>query len=198
MLPSPHTCFFLSFNKPVALFAYINKCYISVINLRLFVKKFKDTVCTCKCHNNWVKLLADLIDRLGKALVECEEAYEFTDCKSEEVVESKDTTYDCTKYIADVTDLCVNRHKDICKLVCVVWTVEKPVIKLIEFFNALFFMVKYFYNLLTGNSLFNVTIQITKRTLLFTVITGTSFGNTSTCLNHNRNHDNGKKSKPDI
>ena len=65
VFPSPYSCTLLNFNEFI-IFAilYIDKSYITIINLWFFVHKLENSFCTCKSHNNCIELLGNLSHRL--------------------------------------------------------------------------------------------------------------------------------------
>ena len=71
MFPCPHACSLFAFcDIAVGILSCINKFYVTFILFRLLVNEPEDTFCTCKCHNNGIKLLCHLHEWLGKALGE--------------------------------------------------------------------------------------------------------------------------------
>ena len=66
MLPRPCTCSFLTFNELAVNLFCIDERNITVVNLRCFVHKLKNSVRTGKSHNDAVDVLRDLADVVGK------------------------------------------------------------------------------------------------------------------------------------
>ena len=69
MFPCPHTSSFLALNKiAILIFTDVDKGNISLIYFWLFIHHGKDSLRTCKSHDDRVKLLRYLHERLGEAL----------------------------------------------------------------------------------------------------------------------------------
>ena len=69
MFPCPHARSLLALcDVSVGIFFRIDESYITFVILRLLIDQVKDTLCTGKCHDDGVKLLCHLHERLCKAL----------------------------------------------------------------------------------------------------------------------------------
>ena len=195
MFPCPHTCsLFRWLNLAVNNFC-IYKIYISVILFRLFVKKFENSVCTCKSHNNAVELHTNLINWLTEIFVKCHKCHKSAKCKSCKVIKRKHTADYCAKHIADITELCIDRHKNICKFICIICAVKKFVVEFVKFFNSLTLVIKYLYNFLTVHHFFNVAVYLAEVILLSRKIFTALAADFARYNKHYRNHNKCKKCK---
>lgn len=80
MFPCPQIgAGFAFMNRSICILGCIHELYITVILLRLFIHKFKDTISTGRCHDDRVELLADLSDRLSETLVESDKGDDRSD-----------------------------------------------------------------------------------------------------------------------
>ena len=198
MLPCPASCTLLGLNQITILFFHIYQSHISVIYLRLLVQKVEDTLRAGKCHNNTVKLLAYLVDRLAEALVKSKKTCQAAKSKSTHTVYGQHTANNSTQHIADISNLRTGRHQHICKFVGIICALKQLVIQLIKLLKAFFLMAEYLYNLLTFHHFLDVTIYNTKILLLLHEKLTTKSCKILTCHQHDSNHDQSHDGKRHI
>ena len=129
MFPCPDTGMFFCFmNRSVCIFCCIHKSNISFINFRFFIKKCKNSLCSGKRHCYEIHLLANLADWHIQTLIKCKETCQRPKCKTTDSINRKNTTDDCYDNITDISNLCISRHSNIGKLVCIISTVEQFII----------------------------------------------------------------------
>src|SRR5699024_2765275 len=86
----------------------VDKFYISFVFFRLLIHQIEHTLgAGCSVYNE-VDLLADLRDRICKALVESYKCNDSTDSDACQSVNSKNCSHDRNKCIADPSDICIN------------------------------------------------------------------------------------------
>ena len=93
----------------------INKSYISVIRFNRLIKKFKYSVCSCKCHDDCIKLLRNLHDRHIYGFVERKITSKRTDCKPADIINRKESSNNRNNNETQVAELSVDRSEDIDK-----------------------------------------------------------------------------------
>ena len=141
-------------------------------------------------------MLAHLIDRLTEALIKGEEACQTAKCKSTDSVYCQNAADNCTKYIADISDLCTGRHQNIGKFIGIVRTLKQLVIQFVKFTKTLLLMAENLNNLLALHHLLNISVYNTKVLLLFHKVLTTKTGKIFAGNQHNPNHKqchNGKR-----
>ena len=198
MLPCPASCTFLGLNQLTILFFHIYQGHISVIYLRLLVQKVEDTLRSGKCHNNTVKLLAYLIDRLAEALVKSKKTCQAAKSKSTHTIYCQHAANNGTQHIADIPNLCTGRHQHVCKFIGIIRALKQLVIQLIKLLKAFFLMAEYLYNLLAFHHFLDVTIYNTKILLLLHEILAAESCKIFTCHQHHSNHDQSHDGKRHI
>ncbi len=189
MFPRPHSSVLLCLPDLSVHLLCIDKRDISVIRLRLLIQHLEDTVRSGKCHDNRIELLADLVDRHIKALVKREETCKSAECQSANISKGQHTAHDRTHHIAQIPKLGVDGTEHVTKLVCIVSTLKKLLIQLIEARHALLLVAEHLDNLLSFHHFLDKTIYRTKRFLLRHEIPS---GKSSRLLGdkeHDRHHD---------
>ena len=166
MLPCPSSGSHISFLQLSILFLYIHKGNISLICLRLLIQKFKDTFCSCKGHNNTVKLLAHLIDRHAEAFIKSEEAGQTAQGKPSDAIQRQASAYNGADHITQISYLCTDRPHYIGKFISTIRTGKKLVIQLVKFIQAFFLMAENLNHLLAFHHLFNIAVDHTQVLLL--------------------------------
>ena len=167
MLPCPFSGTLFRLGEFSVFFLRIDKRYIPLVQLRLFIHQSENTFRSCKCHNDCVQLLADLVDRHVKTLVEGQKACQTTERKATDAAKGKCTADNRTDNIAHISKLCIDRSDDIRKRIGIVSTLIQIVINFFEFFDILLFMTEYLDNLLAIHHLFDKAVDFTKIPLLF-------------------------------
>ena len=187
VLPCPAPGALLCFGQFSICFFGIDKRYISIIRLRFFIQQTENTVCTCQCHDYSIQLLADLVDRHVKALIERQKAGKAAQRKTAHAMQCQRTSDDRTDHITDVSHLRVDRSHTVGKRICLMGTLIKFVIDFFEVFDILFLMTEYLYNLLSIHHLFNKSIHTAKIFLLLYKIFSTA-GSQILCGKHHQCH----------
>ena len=92
-----------------------------------FHQEGKSLLCG-KRHCYEIHLLANLADWHIQTLIKCKETCQRPKCKTTDSINRKNTTDDCYDNITDISNLCISRHSNIGKLVCIISTVEQFII----------------------------------------------------------------------
>ena len=119
MFPCPTASALFAFYKgTVGLFLDIHQGNIALVRFRFFIQQRKDALRACKRHDNAVELLADLRDRLRKALIERQEGYQGPQRQSNIPIDCQGRPDDCTEHITQIANLHIGGHQDIGKCIC--------------------------------------------------------------------------------
>ena len=119
MFPCPHSCALLTFcNISVFVLSGIYKSHITFIFFRLLVDQLENTLCSCKRHNNGVKLLSHLHKRLSKAFCKLKVGSHNSKSDSAYSDNRKETAQNCCKNKLKISDISDYRSHHICKSIC--------------------------------------------------------------------------------
>ena len=128
MLPRPHSGPLRRFGQLAVLHLCVHQCNITLIHLGFFIEHRVNTVRACHCHNNEVKLLADLIDRHVEALIKCKETSQLAKRQSADSRKGKRAANHSHKDIADIPNLRVRGHKYVRVCVCFARAVKQLIV----------------------------------------------------------------------
>ena len=110
VLPCPHTRTLFGFHNLTVFPLGAYKCDVTIVHFRLLIEQSEDTLGTGKCHHDIVKLHRELVDWLPEALIIGKKTCELSERKSAISAQSKNTADDRAEHVADITDLCIDRH----------------------------------------------------------------------------------------
>ena len=112
----------------------IDESYITFVILRLLIDQVKDTLCTGKCHDDGVKLLCHLHERLCKALGKLQVGSHDTKCDPPNSCNGKDPAENCCQDKLQVSDVSDYRSHHICKGICLCSTFKERLVEFVKFF----------------------------------------------------------------
>ena len=191
MFPCPDTGSYRRlFERTVRLFHCIDQGYIAVVFLHRLIQKFEDTLCSCQCHDNRVKLLGHLGNRHVKASCQLQEGSQRSKGQSPYTVNGHYGTNRQSDDIVDISKVGHHRHKDICVNIRIFCTVKQSVVEFIKFLLRLFLMAEYLDHLLAFHHLFDISVQNSQILLLAYKVFSTLGTKITHNFNHNGNHDN--------
>ena len=188
MLPRPAPGSLSALNELSILLSDIHKRNITFIRFLLFIQQLKNTLCSCHSHNNCIYLLAHLIDWHTEAFIKSQKACQTPQRKPTYMVQRKNSSRNCTDYIAYISQLRINRSQKIGKCIRSVCTDIQSIIQFPKSFFILFFMAEYFYYLLSGHHLFDISIHCPQILLLLHKISAASSCGSPGRQYHNANH----------
>ena len=140
--------------------------HISLIGLRGLIHHLKDTLCTCKSHNDAVGLHGHLADGHIEALVQGEEGHYSAQGHPAQVAHSHSRTHQSADGIADISQLCIDRHHDVGVAVGLLCTLLQLIIQLAEAFQGLLLMGKDLDHLLAFHHFLDVAVDSSQVLLL--------------------------------
>ena len=112
--------------------------------------------------------------------------------------EEKKRSYSSCKAITDLSDIAHHRPHDAAEKLSPDLLLPQRIIQGSKILHCFLFMTEYLYYILSGHSLFDITIQGAQRTLLFPVIRRTLLRDAASRLHHYRHHHNGDQRQPYI
>ena len=148
----------------------MDKFHIPLIFLRLFIHQIEYTLGAGRRIDDKVNLLADLGDRVRKALIQSNKSNNRTDGHTRQTVDPQDRADNGHQRIADPADIGVDRHKQVGIAVRHVRTVSQPFINLMEIPHGRLFMAENFDDFLAIQHLFYKTVHCPQIHLLMDVI----------------------------
>ena len=156
MLPCPHTGSFSALcNISIAILFCIDKSYIAIIVFRLLIDQIEDTLCTCKSHDDGVKLLCDLHERLSKALGELKIGSHHSKCDSADSCDREDSAKHCGQNKLQISDVSDNRSHHVTIFICLCRTFKESFVQFVKFLFGFLLMVKNLDNTLSIHTLFH-------------------------------------------
>src|SRR5699024_8877374 len=174
MLPCPHTSSLFALDHiAVCILADIDQCHISFVHFRLFIHHREDPLRAGKRHDNGVKLLCHLHERLGKALCKLKVGSHNTKGDATHSHDGQESSKYRRKYKLQVSNVSDNRSHHVCKGICVCSTVIKFLIQLIKLFFRYALMVENLDDTLSVHPLFHKPGNICDGNLLFQEIFST-------------------------
>ena len=153
----------------VALFVigHVYQRHSAVVLLRLLVHQGEDPLRAGQGHDDGVELLGDLVDGVGKALGQLQEAG--NNAQGDGGVhpaEGQSAAHHSHDHVLDIADVHHDRHQDAGVGVGFVRAVEHFVVDPVKAVLGLLLMAEDLDNLLTLHHLFDITIDNTKVGLL--------------------------------
>ena len=134
--------------------------------LRLLIQQSEDAVRAREGHDDRVELHGDLVDRHREALVKCKEGRQLTDRQASVPVNCQRTADDRADDIAQISQLCIDRHENVGEPVRLVGALEQGIIQLVEFLNRLLLMIEDLDDLLAGHHFLNISVHLAEISLL--------------------------------
>ena len=167
MSPRPDSRVFFAFCQcSVRILFCVDQPDISFVHFRSFIHQTKHTVRAGNGHDDGIQLHADLVDRHIEALVKGKKAGQSSDCHTADMKNGKNSSDNRAYHIADVSQLRVDRHQDIGKII----RGERAAVQLIvpsgKFLFNRFLVIKHLDDLFTCHHLFNIAVQASKVLLL--------------------------------
>ena len=191
MFPCPHARSLLALcDVSVGIFFRIDESYITFVILRLLIDQVKDTLCTGKCHDDGVKLLCHLHERLCKALGKLQVGSHDTKCDSPNSCNGKDPAENCCQDKLQVSDVSDDRSHHVTVFVRLCRTLKKSLVQFVKFLFGFLFMVKNFDNTLSVHTLFDKTCHICEGHLLSNEVFSTLCTDLSCDKQHQKNDQN--------
>ena len=96
----------------------IDKGNIAVVLFRFLIDQAEDTFRAGKRHDNRVKLLRDLAERLVEASGHLQEGCNGSQCQRRDTGNGKKTSDQSSQNVVQVAKVAHNRHHDVCVFVC--------------------------------------------------------------------------------
>ena len=172
VFPRPHTgTLFTLHNIAVCIFLCVHQGNISLIHFRLGIHHVEDTLGAGQSHDDGVKLLSDLHERLcetlGKLQIGCHDT-------QRDIADSHNgkeaAKYRC-QHEQQVTHVTDDRSHDTCEGVRLGSALKQFLVEFIKLFFGHFFMVKYLYHTLSAHAFFHKTSDIGQIQLLTDEVT---------------------------
>ena len=148
----------------------IDQLHIAIIGLRFLIHQVKDSLRACRRVHYEVDLLADLRDRVGKALVQSHKSHNRTDGHACQAVDPEDRSQDRHQRVADPADIGIDGHQKVGVAVRLVRTVPQPLIDLIEIPHRRFLMAEDFDDFLPVQHFLDKSVHSTKVDLLADIV----------------------------
>ena len=167
----------------------IDQLHIPFVRFRLLIHQVEDTMSSRRCIDDKVDLLADLRDRVGKALIQSDKGDYRADGNARQSVYAQDRSQDRHQRIADPSDISVDRHQKVGVAVRLVRTLSQPFIHLMEVLHRRFFMAEDFDNLLPVQHLFDKSIHSPQIDLLTDIIPSGQLRE----IGRHKEHDGGRE-----
>ena len=166
VFPCPVAAAFFGLGELAVLGLGVDQGNVTLVGLHGGVHQSENTVSAGQSHNDSVELLAHLVDRHVKALIEGQEAGQSTQGKAAHAVQGQNTADDSADHIAYISQLGVDRAQDVGESVRIVRAVAEIVVELLEFLDVLFLVTEDFDNLLAIHHLLDEAVGLTQSFLL--------------------------------
>ena len=199
MLPCPYSRTFSGFSKSaVRQLPCIYQLHITGIRLLLFIQQLKNPPCSCHGHDNTVHLLAELGNGLCEAFIQSQERNKSPQGQARIAVQCQDCAHNGTEYVADISQIGINRHHDIGNPVCQIRTVSKLPVYFPELLQALFFMAENLHHLLPFHHFLDVTVHTPQIRLLLYKILSRQSAEPACGKKHDPHHEQSDQSQGNI
>ena len=119
MFPCPHAgSLFAFYNVAILIFSCIDKCYITLILFWFLIDQIENSFRTGKRHDDGIKLLCHLHERLSEAFGELQIGSHNTKCDSSDACYRKDSSENRRQYKLQVSDISDNWSHHITVFIC--------------------------------------------------------------------------------
>ena len=159
MLPRPHPGVLLRLRQLSVDLLRVDERHISVVRLRLLVEHLKDAVRPGKRHDNGIELLAHLVDRHVKTLVETQKTRKTAQCEPADVSKRQYAAHDGAHDITQVSKLCIDRSEHVAEPIRIVCALKQFLIQRIEALHALLLVAEHFDNFLPLHHLLDESVH---------------------------------------
>ena len=167
MLPRPHAGALLALGqRAVRMLDRVDKGHIALIRLGLLIEQPEHALRTGHGHNDGVQLLADLRDGLVEAAVERHERRERAERQTDIAMQRQRRARHDAQYIADVAELGVDRHEDVCVAVGAAGAVAQLLVELVEALDGGLLVVEDLHDLLALHHFLDVAVNLAEVLLL--------------------------------
>ena len=92
VFPSPEIGFLVCHNHLTIYQFVVDQSDLTLVNFFWLIQEVKNTISTCKRHENKVELLRDLSNRSVEGTVQLEEGHETTNSQTTDTIKSKEST----------------------------------------------------------------------------------------------------------
>ena len=166
MLPGPDTGTLRHLHQLVTLIAGIDQGHITAVLLRGLIHQVEDSLRACQGHNDRVKLLGNLGNRLVEASCQLQEGGKTAQGQAADPADGQQRSYNGGQHIIDISNISHYRHQHVGIDVRVAGTVKELVVQLLEFCLGFFLMAEDLYHLLAVHHFLNVAVDFTQILLL--------------------------------
>ena len=145
----------------------VDQCHIALVHLRCLVHQLKDTLGTCQCHDDGIKLVGDLVDGHIEASGQQHKGHQtaktqhFTaGCHNENAAD------DGENGVLDITQIVVDGSHGVGKTAGGIGVLAERLIELIKLLLGGFLVGEDLHDLLTVDHFLHIAIESTQRSLL--------------------------------
>ena len=144
----------------------VDEVHIAVVYFRRLIQQFKDALRARQRHDDGVRLLRDLVDRLVEALIQGQEGDQRANGQAEIAVGRQQTADHRAEHIAQVAHRHRQRHDGVGDAVCAVRAVAQSVVQLLEAIKVFLFVAEDLDDLLAVHHLFDIAVDLAQIHLL--------------------------------
>ena len=160
VLPRPEAGAAVAFgDDAVFVLLRVDEVHIAVVHFRRLIQQLKDALRACQRHDDGVRLLRDLVDRLVEALIQGQEGDQRANGQAEIAVGRQQTADHRAEHIAQVAHRHRQRHDGVGDAVGVVGALAEGIVELLEAREILFLVAEDLDDLLAVHHLLDIAVD---------------------------------------